>query len=174
MALIPGSGRPPSRREGQPTPVFLPGEFHGQRSLAGYSPWGCKESDMTEWLILSLHGNSIFNFFFEEPPILFSIVAASIYIRTNRAQLLHILTNTCCFLFPWTIALVMCVMWHLVVAFTCISLTTSDVKHLFVCALYRFHLREVLRVTHAEGPAGRSWATVRRLNLPLREAGAGV
>ena len=28
--------------------VFLPGEFHGQRSLAGYSPWGCKESDMTE------------------------------------------------------------------------------------------------------------------------------
>ena len=29
-------------------PVFLPGESHGQRSLAGYSPWGCKESDMTE------------------------------------------------------------------------------------------------------------------------------
>ena len=26
----------------QPTPVFLPGEFHGQRSLAGYSPWGCR------------------------------------------------------------------------------------------------------------------------------------
>ena len=32
----------------QPTPVFSPGEFHGQRSLAGYSPWGCNESDMTE------------------------------------------------------------------------------------------------------------------------------
>ena len=32
----------------QPTPVFLPGESHGQRSLASYSPWGCKESDMTE------------------------------------------------------------------------------------------------------------------------------
>ena len=31
-----------------PTPVFLPGESHGQRSLLGYSPWGCKESDMTE------------------------------------------------------------------------------------------------------------------------------
>ena len=31
-----------------PTPVFWPGEFHGQRSLAGYSPWGHKESDMTE------------------------------------------------------------------------------------------------------------------------------
>ena len=41
-------------REWQPTPVFLPGEFHGQRSLAGYSPWGHKESDTTEWLTLSL------------------------------------------------------------------------------------------------------------------------
>ena len=32
------------------TPVFLPGESHGQRSLVGYSPWGCKESDTTEQL----------------------------------------------------------------------------------------------------------------------------
>ena len=32
----------------QPTPVFLPGESHGQRSLVGYTPWGCKESDTTE------------------------------------------------------------------------------------------------------------------------------
>ena len=38
----------------QPTPVFLPGKFHGQKSLVGYSPWGCKESDMTEQLH-SLH-----------------------------------------------------------------------------------------------------------------------
>ena len=43
---------PPTRRgppRGTPsTPVFLPGESHGQRSLAGYSPWDHKESDMTE------------------------------------------------------------------------------------------------------------------------------
>ena len=38
----------PWRRECLPTPVFLPGEFHGQRTLAGYSPWGHKESDTTE------------------------------------------------------------------------------------------------------------------------------
>ena len=31
----------------QPTPVLLPGESHEGRSLVGYSPWGCKESDMT-------------------------------------------------------------------------------------------------------------------------------
>ena len=36
------------RRKWQPTPVFLPGESHGQRSLVGYSPWGGKESDTTE------------------------------------------------------------------------------------------------------------------------------
>ena len=42
------------RRKWQPTPVFLPGEFHGQRSLAGYSPCGHKELDMTEQLIYTL------------------------------------------------------------------------------------------------------------------------
>ena len=40
----------PWRRVWQPTPVFLPGEFPGQRSLMGYSPWGLKELDMTEQL----------------------------------------------------------------------------------------------------------------------------
>ena len=38
----------PRRREWLPTSVFLPGEFHKQRSLAGYSPWGHRESDTTE------------------------------------------------------------------------------------------------------------------------------
>ena len=44
----PRVGKIPRRREWQLTPVFLSGESHGQRSLAGYSPWGCKESDMSE------------------------------------------------------------------------------------------------------------------------------
>ena len=38
------------RRQWQPTPVLLPGKSHGRRSLVGCSPWGCKESDTTEWL----------------------------------------------------------------------------------------------------------------------------
>ena len=42
-------GREDPLEEGiQPAPVFLPGESHGQRSLVGYSPWGCKESDTIE------------------------------------------------------------------------------------------------------------------------------
>ena len=44
----PQVGMIPWRRERLPTPVFLPGEFHGQRNLVAYSPWGCKESDITE------------------------------------------------------------------------------------------------------------------------------
>ena len=40
----------PWSRKWQRSPVFLPRAFHGQRSLAGYSPWGCKESDTTERL----------------------------------------------------------------------------------------------------------------------------
>ena len=35
-------------RKWQPTLVFLPGKFYGQKSLAGYSPWGCTELDTTE------------------------------------------------------------------------------------------------------------------------------
>ena len=47
---IPGLGRSPGGGHGKPTPVFLPGESHGQRSLVCYSPWGCKELDTTEQL----------------------------------------------------------------------------------------------------------------------------
>ena len=42
------NGRIPCRREWHPTPVFLPGKFHGQKSLASYSQWVWKQSDMTE------------------------------------------------------------------------------------------------------------------------------
>ena len=45
------------RRKQQPTPVLLPGKSHGQRSLVGYSPWGCKESYMTEGL--HFHFNTV-------------------------------------------------------------------------------------------------------------------
>ena len=54
----PWVGTIPQRREWQPTPVFLPGESHGQRSLVGYRPGGCKESDMTKWLTLALFRHS--------------------------------------------------------------------------------------------------------------------
>ena len=48
LGSIPELGRFPGETEWQPTPVFWPGKSHGQSSLEGYSPWSCKESDMTE------------------------------------------------------------------------------------------------------------------------------
>ena len=48
--MAPWVGKLPWRRARQPAPAFLPGESHGQRSLAGYSPWGRKESDTAERL----------------------------------------------------------------------------------------------------------------------------
>ena len=50
LGFSPQLGKIPGRRKWQPTPVFLPGESHGQRSLAGYSPQGRKELDTTERL----------------------------------------------------------------------------------------------------------------------------
>ena len=44
----PWVGKIPWKGKWHPTPVFLPGASHGQRGLAGCSPWGCKESNMTE------------------------------------------------------------------------------------------------------------------------------
>ena len=46
--LIPGSGRSPGEGNSNPFQLFLPEEFNGQKSLEGYSPWGCKESDTTK------------------------------------------------------------------------------------------------------------------------------
>ena len=56
-------GKIPWRRKWQPTPVFLPGKSHGLRSLAGYSPWGHKELDVTDWL--GTHTHSWLNFSYD-------------------------------------------------------------------------------------------------------------
>ena len=50
LVFDPWGRKIPWRSTWQPVQVFLPGKSHGQRSLVGYSLWGCKESDMTEWL----------------------------------------------------------------------------------------------------------------------------
>ena len=57
----PWVGKIPWRRKWKPTPVFLPGESHGQRSLVGYSPQGHKESDTTERLHFHFHGSLVSN-----------------------------------------------------------------------------------------------------------------
>ena len=53
----------PWMRAWQPTPIFLPGESHGQGSLAGYSPWGVTELDMTE---VTEHGTHFVDYYPEK------------------------------------------------------------------------------------------------------------
>ena len=87
LGLIPGSGRFPWRKEWQPTPVFLPGEFPGQRSLAGYSPWSRKQLDMTECLTHTRgdkKGSTVsiqFNFFKKSIEDLFTEV---LYLKSSQ------------------------------------------------------------------------------------------
>ena len=76
---VPGLERSPGGH-GNPTPVFLPGEFHGQRSLGGYSPWGSRVGH--EWLT-NTHNLKIFNF-----PKNFSIMAnSSKYLKSSFSPL---------------------------------------------------------------------------------------
>ena len=50
-------------RKRPPTPIFLPGKFHGQRNLVGYSPWSHKELDTTEPLSAHTHKSEMYNIF---------------------------------------------------------------------------------------------------------------
>ena len=73
------------RRKQQPTPVFLPGESHGQRSLKGYSPWGHKELDTTKRLRSSIMPLIIFNVFLQSNVleiyflVYYNIISSSLY-----------------------------------------------------------------------------------------------
>jgi len=75
-------------REWHLTPVFLPGKFHGQRSLAGYSPWGLNELDTNEWLTTHTHIRLYIFFFFKFYFIfkLYNIVLVLPNIKMNLPQ----------------------------------------------------------------------------------------
>ena len=82
---IPWSERLPWSRKWQPIPVFLPGESHGQRRLAGYSPWGCKELDTTEQLNTDTHRHNlkIDPGGWKHSSISFSLCVIEVYIRLS-------------------------------------------------------------------------------------------
>ena len=81
---------PPWRRKCQPTPVFLPGESHGWRSLVDYSPWGHKESDMTERLSLSLFSLQLSFVFTLWPSFFLSLPPLNLFTSLSwRIQMNH-------------------------------------------------------------------------------------
>ena len=89
--LDPWVGKIPCSRKWQPTPVFLPGKLHGQRSLAGYSTWHHRGLDMTERL--NTH-KQIFPpcFSFLKPFFFFSLLLPTLFFFfKNAVVMLHLL-----------------------------------------------------------------------------------
>ena len=92
LGSITGLGRFFWRRKWLPTPEFLPEKSHGQRSQEGYSPWGCKELDVTERLTLLLHFHQVSKLSFTPSYLpLFSSVqfirsVVSDFLRTHESQ----------------------------------------------------------------------------------------
>ena len=76
----------PWRRAWQPTPVFFPREFHGQRSLAGYSPRGHRESDMTKRLTLLSHYPPASHLSFHSSPVLNTLLCLLPYLSPQPCQ----------------------------------------------------------------------------------------
>ena len=70
------------RRNWEPIPVFLPGKFHGQRKLAGCSPWGRKESATTEHILVPYMHNSMW---FSDVQLI------AVYIMSYYLYILHII-----------------------------------------------------------------------------------
>ena len=115
----------PEEGNGNPIQYSCLENPHGQRSLAGYSPWGHKESDRTERLTFT------FTFTFK----VFSRAAVSLCIPISNIwefRLLYILTNTY-FSFLFIIAKLAGVNNYLIMVVVCISLMTNDVEHIFMC-----------------------------------------
>ena len=137
-------GKEKRRMKWQRNPIFLPGEFHGQRSLVGYSPWGHKESDTTEWLhfLSSCPGVELLDhvvavfLVFWGTTILFSIVALPIYIPTNSVRGFPFFQYFL-FLDILLIDFLTGAKWYLIMVLICIYLiiNNSNVEHLFMCLL---------------------------------------
>ena len=64
VSSIPGSGRSLGAGNGKSSPVFLPGKFNGQRSLVGYHPWGCKESNTNGHTYIYTHTHKLHAYIF--------------------------------------------------------------------------------------------------------------
>ena len=98
-----GSGRSPGKGKWQPTPVFLPGESHGQRSLVGCSPRGHRASDTTEQLTLHvvlLSGRDLAYSYTSFRYLLKCHLLRKVFPEITLYKIIQSLTFACTLLFP--------------------------------------------------------------------------
>ena len=136
--MVPGLGRSPGGGHDNPPRYSCLGNPHGQSSLVGFSPWGCKETDTAEQLSTAQHVVVLFPVL-KEISILFSIVAVSAFILANSIGGFLFSTSTPTFIvrsFPMMPTLT-AMTRYLIVALICIFLTMSEFEHLFISLLTR-------------------------------------
>ena len=129
-------GKIPWRQERLPTPIFWPGEFHGL-----YSPWGCQESDTTEWLSLLYKIVVIFAIHWHEspmgvlvsPPILSPLPPPSPPHPSGLSQSTSFACPASCIKFA-LMAILTHMRWYFEILIY-ISLIISVIEHLFMCLL---------------------------------------
>ena len=76
VGTVPGFSKIPWRRTWEPTPVFLPGKFHGQRSLSGHSPWGSKESEAPEYTHTHTHTHTLY---YDSPQCIYNYLISVVF-----------------------------------------------------------------------------------------------
>ena len=86
-------GKIPWRRKWQPTPVLLLAKFHGWRSLVGYSPWGGKKSDTTEWLHFHIF-HTQFHIYFNIIKAIYGKPTANIILNDEKLKIFPLRSGT--------------------------------------------------------------------------------
>ena len=95
LGFNPWVGKIPWKRKWQPTPVFLPGKFQGQRNLVGYSWWGRKESDTTERLSMHIHIGCVWDGQGTWDPLLQCLHLNTPLLNWQNIRILHGTRNGC-------------------------------------------------------------------------------